>query len=97
MAMNDTSEPPDDNRHTRPLSKTSLFFIGRDRSGNWVARDQAGLCGGLFVNSSEAVRFAMRENGRHARAVIMVPGFLELTGSIWPKISAAQSVKRKSA
>ena len=47
-------EPP-----LRPHSRSSLFFIGRDSRGNWVVRDQAGLCGGLFVNRSEALRFAM--------------------------------------
>src|SRR3977135_3799843 len=36
----------------RPQSRSSLFFIGTDRRGNWVVRDQAGLCGGLFVNRS---------------------------------------------
>ena len=61
------------------LSRSSLFFLGTDRRGNWVVRDQAGLCGGLFVNRSEAVRFAMRENGRRPQAVIMVPGILEFS------------------
>ena len=63
----------------RPLSRSSLFFIGTDRRGNWVVRDQAGLCGGLFVNRSEALRFAMLENGRRPQAVIMVPGILEFS------------------
>ncbi len=64
-------------------SRSTVFFIGRDSRGNWIARDQAGLRGGLFVNRSEAVRFTMQENGRHARAVIMVPGILELTAGFW--------------
>jgi hypothetical protein len=76
-------EPPDSCEPPLRFSSKSLFFIGMDRRGNWVARDQAGLCGGLFVNRSEAVRFAMRENGRHSRAVIMVPGILELTADFW--------------
>ena len=67
-------EPP-----LRPQSRSSLFFIGTDRRGNWVVRDQAGLCGGLFVNRSEALRFAMLENGRRPQAVIMVPGILEFS------------------
>jgi hypothetical protein len=65
-------------------SRSTIFLIGKDSRGNWVARDQAGLCGGFFVNRSEAVRFAMQENGRHARAVIMVPGILELMADFWP-------------
>jgi len=40
--------------------------------------DRRGLCGGLFVNRGEAVRFAMFESGRHPQAVIMAPGVLEL-------------------
>jgi hypothetical protein len=63
----------------RPLSRSSLFFIGTDSRGNWVVRDQAGLCGGLFVNRSEALHFAMLENGRCPQAVVMVPGILEFS------------------
>jgi hypothetical protein len=63
----------------RPQSRSSLFFIGTDSRGNWVVRDQAGLCGGLFINRSEALRFAMFENGRRPRAVIMFPGVLDLS------------------
>jgi hypothetical protein len=61
------------------LSSSFLLFIGTDSRGNWVVRDQAGICGGLFVNRSEALRFAMLENGRRPRAVIMVPGILEFS------------------
>jgi hypothetical protein len=70
----ESCEPP-----LRPLSRSSLFFIGRDSRGNWVVRDQAGLCGGLFINRSEALRFAMLANGHRPRAVIMVPGILEFS------------------
>ena len=70
----ESCEPP-----LRPLSRSSLLFIGTDSRGNWVVRDQAGLCGGLFINRSEALRFAMLENGRRPRAVIMVPGILEFS------------------
>jgi hypothetical protein len=38
-----------------------------------------GLYGGLFVNRSEALRFAMLENGHRPQAVIMVPGNLEFS------------------
>ena len=80
MAQIEPLEPPDPcEPPLRPSSKSSLFFIGRDSRGNWVARDQAGLCGGLFVNRSEALRFAMFENGRRPRGVIMVPGILEFS------------------
>jgi hypothetical protein len=53
-------------------------MIGKDSRGNWVVQDQQGICGGLFVNRAEALRFAMFENGNRPQAVIMVPGVLEL-------------------
>ena len=59
-------------------SKTQLFMIGRNSRGNWVARDQSGLRGGLFINRAEALRFALFENGQRLQAVLMVPGTLEL-------------------
>ena len=68
------SEPPS----TRSSSLSRLFRIGRDSHGNWVVQDQQGLCGGLFVNRVEAVKFAMFENGHCPQAVVMVPGILEL-------------------
>jgi hypothetical protein len=60
-------------------SRSSLFFIGQDSRGNWGVMDPAGLCGGLFVNRCEALRFAMLDNGRSPRAVIMVPAVLEFS------------------
>ena len=68
----DKSEPPSTAR------AKSLFRIGRNSRGNWVVQDQSGLCGGLFVDRAEAVKFAMLENGNRPQAVIMVPGVLEL-------------------
>ena len=68
-------------------SNSSLFMIGRNSRGNWVVRDQKGLCGGLFVDRAEAVKFAMFENGHRPQAVIMVPGILELDMSGKPGAS----------
>jgi|HubBroStandDraft_6_1064221.scaffolds.fasta_scaffold824410_2 hypothetical protein len=68
------SEPPS----TRSASRPRLFRIGKDGHGHWVVQDQQGLCGGLFVNRAEALKFAMFENGNRPQAVIMVPGVLEL-------------------
>jgi hypothetical protein len=68
------SEPPS----TRSTSLPRLFRIGKDSHGNWVAQDQQGLRGGLFVDRAEALKFAMFENGNRPQAVIMVPGILEL-------------------
>jgi hypothetical protein len=68
----DRSEPP-----SRPQSN-SPFFIGRNSRGQWVVRDQRGLCGGLFINRAEALRYVLFENGHHPEAIIVVPGNLEL-------------------
>ena len=62
----------------RPSSKSPIFFVGKDGHGSWVVQDQEHLCGGLFVDRAEAVRFALFENGQRPQAVIMVPGILEL-------------------
>jgi len=64
----------------------SLFRIGKNSRGNWVVQDQSGLCGGLFVDRAEAVKFAMFENGNRPQAVIMVPGILELDISRQPHV-----------
>jgi hypothetical protein len=55
-----------------------LFLIGRDRAGHWVVRDLKGLRGGLFVGRTEALKYALFENGNRPQAVVMVPGILEL-------------------
>jgi hypothetical protein len=30
-----------------PRSRSHIFFIGKDGSGNWVVQDEQHLCGGL--------------------------------------------------
>jgi hypothetical protein len=67
-------EPPS----PEPSSRVPLFLIGKDSRGNWVVQDQHGICGGLFVDRAEALKFAMFENGNRPQAVVMVPGVLEL-------------------
>jgi len=77
--MDDKGEPPSTTR------AKSLFRVGRNSRGNWVVQDQSGLCGGMFVNRTEAVKFAMFENGNRPQAVIVVPGILELDMSGKPR------------
>jgi hypothetical protein len=76
--MDDKGEPPS----STPAK--SLFRVGKNSRGNWIVQDQSGLCGGMFVNRTEAVKFAMFENGNRPQAVIMVPGTLELDMSRKP-------------
>jgi len=61
-----------------PCSRPLQFQIGRDSRGNWVVQDDQGVCGGLFIDRTQALRFAMLENGSRPQAVVMVPGVFEL-------------------
>ena len=79
-------EPP-----SASCPKSSLFRIGKNSRGHWVVQDQSGLCGGLFVDRTEALKFAMFENGNRPQAVIMVPGVLELDMSAKPRASRDSS------
>jgi len=91
------------NLHTRRTANGSpLFLVGKDSQGHWVARDQSGLCGGIFVGRAEALKFAMAENGNRPQAVVMVPGVLELDLSVTPRaerrsVAAASATDQPSA
>jgi hypothetical protein len=85
-------EPP-----SASCSKSSLFLIGKNSRGNWVVQDQKGLCGGLFVDRAEALKFAMFENGNRPQAVIMVPGILELDMSGKPGARAQATADAQPA
>jgi len=63
-------------------SDAGLFLIGQNRRGNWVAKDQHGLRGGLFVSRAAALKFALFENGNRPQLVITMPGSLELDLSV---------------
>lgn len=53
-------------------------FVGRNRRGNWVAREQRGSFGGLFVNRAQALKYAFVENGRHPESIVEVTREIEL-------------------
>jgi hypothetical protein len=57
---------------------STIVFIGRNSRGNWVAQQQNGLYGGLFVNRAAAVRYALFENGHHPEAIVAVSREIEL-------------------
>ena len=59
-------------------SRSSVFLMGQNSQGNWVVQDRRGMCGGIFVDRTEALRFAMFENGHRPQGVVMVPGLFEL-------------------
>ncbi len=69
------SEPP----------STRRFRVGRNSRGNWIVQDECGLCGGLFIDRTEAVKFARLESGNHPEAVVVVPNVIELALSADPQ------------
>src|SRR5947209_13067249 len=59
-------------------AKSPLFRVGQNSDGDWVVEDDSGRYCGIFVDRSEAVRYALFENGHLPHAVVMVPGIMEL-------------------
>jgi hypothetical protein len=59
-------------------SASTIVFIGRNNRGNWVAQEQNGLYGGLFVNRAQAIRYALFENGHHPETIVELKRAIEL-------------------
>ncbi len=59
-------------------SASTIVFIGKNSCGNWVAQQQNGLYGGLFVNRAQAVKYALFENGRHPETIVELSREIEL-------------------
>jgi hypothetical protein len=59
-------------------SAASLFLLGRNGRDQWVAQDQGGRRGGLFVSQAAALKYALFENGRKPELVVNMPGTFEL-------------------
>ena len=57
---------------------STVVFIGRNGRGNWVARQQHGMFGGLFVNRAQAFKYALFENGHHPETIVEVSREIEL-------------------
>jgi len=55
-----------------------IVFVGTNRAGNWVVREQRGAFGGLFISRSEALKYALFKNGRHPESIIEVTREIEL-------------------
>ena len=56
----------------------SLVFIGQNHRGQWVAQEQNGLYGGLFVNRAQAIKYALAENGHHPETIVELSRKIEL-------------------
>jgi hypothetical protein len=73
-------------------SESSLVFIGRNKRGNWVAQQQNGLYGGLFINRAQAIKYALFENGRHRETIVELAREIELdTGGSGRAVSRSGS------
>jgi hypothetical protein len=57
---------------------SAIVFVGRNRRGQWVAQEQNGLYGGLFVNRAQAVKYALFENGDHPETIVELAREIEL-------------------
>jgi hypothetical protein len=56
----------------------SLFFIVRNRSGLWIAREAEGRVGGIFLFRKSALRFAKENSGKSGSATMFLSERLEL-------------------
>jgi hypothetical protein len=59
-------------------SASTIVFIGKNGRGNWVAQEQNGLYGGLFVNRAQAIKYALFENGHHPETIVELARAIEL-------------------
>ena len=59
-------------------SASTIVFIGRNSRGDWVAQEQNGLYGGLFVNRAQAIKYALFENGHQPHAIVELRREIEL-------------------
>jgi hypothetical protein len=59
-------------------SSAALVFIGRNSNGQWVAQEQNGLFGGLFVDHAQAIKYALFENDHHPETIVELSRAIEL-------------------
>ena len=59
-------------------SASTIVFIGKNSRGQWVAQEQNGLYGGLFVNRKQAVKYALFENGHRPETIVELSRQIEL-------------------
>jgi hypothetical protein len=78
-----------------PSCTTNIVIIGRNSRGNWVAQEQNGLFGGLFVNRAQAMKYALFENGHHPETIVLTANIIEL--DMHRKASTQQTLKNIEA
>ncbi len=70
---------------------SAIVFIGRNSRGHWVAQEQNGLYGGLFVNRAQAVKYALFENGHHPETIVELSREIEL--DMGGKLSSSDHIR----
>ena len=75
-------------------SASAIVFIGKNKRGHWVAQEQNGLYGGLFVNRAQAVKYALFENGHHPETIVELSREIELDMGGKPVAHAAARAAR---
>ncbi|MET4296887.1 hypothetical protein [Bradyrhizobium sp. LB12.1] len=78
--------------------RPSVVFVGRNSRGNWVAREQSGIFGGLFLTRAQALKYALAENNHHPEAIveISVEMDLDIPGERTEAVSYAPPIGRDS-
>ena len=70
-------------------SPSAIVFIGKNSSGHWIAQEQNGLYGGLFVSRAQAMKYALFENGGHPETIVELSREIELEMGITLPFTAA--------
>ena len=71
-------------------SPSTIVFIGKNRRGQWIAQEQHGLYGGLFVSRAQAIKYALFENGQHPETIVELPSEIELDMASRPSATISQ-------
>ncbi|WP_354202876.1 hypothetical protein [Bradyrhizobium sp. JR4.1] len=74
-------------------STSSTVFVGKNRFGNWVVREQNGIFGGLFASRAQALKYALCENGQHPEAIQEVSREIEL---VFPTVSTRRDPNKSA-
>ncbi len=74
-----------------PSCTSNIVIIGRNSRGNWVAQENNGLFGGLFVSHAQALKYALFENGHHPETIVLATTIVEL--DMHRKASSPQAAK----
>ena len=75
-------------------SPSAIVYIGMNKRGQWVAQEQNGLYGGLFVSRAQAVKYALFENGHHPETIIELARNIELDMGSAPASSGTGPARR---